>query len=302
MAEKLKVWAYNDVHNWGSMLAQAAATRGHDAHLFDEPRQPDHGYVFMHMHYHPQVRLFHKRMMQVMAMNPNLKLVPSYRMSVLYDDKSEQARQFSRYMPRTHLLWTPNGAKNFLEYDKGLSFPFISKASEGSSSANVRLVETVEAARQEVRMAFSDIGLKCRHGMTQRGYLLWQQFIPNAGDIRVLAVGRKRLMVKRESRGDKAVTNGTGKIVPILELTKEYGEALQFANVFFDLEDIKWGGVDLVFDKENSRWLVLEATVSWKMHQYFDSRFFDAEGKPVDLLGSQIWNVLMDEIEQGVFG
>ena len=135
--------------------------------MFDEPRQPDNGYAFMHMHYHPQVRALHKRIMQVMAMNPKLVLVPDYRMSVLYDDKAEQARQFSKWLPRTHIFWTPNGARNYLEHSA--KFPFVSKAQEGSSSANVRFIETIDQAKLEVRQAFSDIGIKLKYGQAQHG-------------------------------------------------------------------------------------------------------------------------------------
>lgn len=301
MAEKLKVWAYNDVHNWGSMLAQAAAARGHDAHLFEDPRQPDSGYAFMHMHYHPQVREMHKRIMSVMAMNPNVKLIPSYRMSVMHDDKAEQARQLAQWMPRTHIFWTPNGARNWLE--KSAQLPFVSKAKEGSSSSNVRLITTLDAAKTEVRMTFSDIGIKCHYGMVQRGYLLWQDFIEAMGDYRVIAVGKKRLMVKRENKGDKPITNGNGRIINIksIEPGSEESKALVQADIFFDKEQIRWGGVDLMCDKNTGRFYVIETTASWKMHAFHESNFFEDGRRCVDDTGADIWKVLVGELEAGSF-
>ena len=305
MVSALKVWCYDDAHNWGSLLAQAAAARGHDAHMFDDPRQPDQGYAFMHMHYHPQVRSMHKRIMQVMAMNPKLVLVPDYRMSVLYDDKAEQARQLSKWLPRTQLFWTPNGARNFLE--KNAKFPFISKTQEGSSSANVRLIETLDAAKLEVRQAFSDIGIKCKYGQVQRGYLLWQDFIPdNTGDIRIVAIGNRRIMLKRDNRGEKAVSNGNGKITPIASLTEEYLAALEFAHDFFVQEDIKWGCVDVVYDRAKERHFALETTVGWTMHAYHDCAFMRWDPSAGAWMndgrsGADIWNVLLDEMEQGNF-
>ena len=295
MAEKLKVWAYNDVHNWGSRLAQAAASRGHDAHLFEDPRQPDQGFAFMHMHYHPQVRELHKRCMAVMAVNPAITLVPSYRMSVLYDDKAEQARQLSRWMPRTHIFWTPNGARNWLE--KAGKYPFVSKAKEGS---NVRLVETADAANQEVRMTFSDIGLKLRYGMVQRGYLLWQDFVESQCDYRILAIGSKRLMVKRDNK--RPVTKESSRtITPVTDLTdKETELALAHADQFFDAEGIRWGAVDVMYDKVAGMFRVIETTVCWKMHLYEGARFITS-GRMTDRTGADIWNVIVDEMEQGSF-
>jgi hypothetical protein len=303
MSSKVKIWCYDDAHNWGSQLAQAAALRGHDAHMFDDPRTPDEGYAFMHMHYHPQVRERHKRYMQVMAMNPRLTLVPSYRMSVMYDDKAEQARQLSKWLPRTQIFWTPNGARNWLE--KMGTYPFVSKTNEGAASNNVRLINTIDDAKTEVRFAFSDIGIKCKYGQIQRGYLLWQEFIPeNTGDLRVVAIGSKRIMLKRVNRGDKAVSDGAGRVTPITGLTEEYLSALEFAHSFFVGEGIKWGGVDLIYNKAKQKWVALETTVGWTMHAYHDCAFFKFDPSAGAWMnegrtGADAWNVLLDEIEQG---
>jgi len=306
VSKQLKVWCYDDAHNWGALLAQAATARGHDAHMFDDPRMPDQGYAFMHMHYHPQVRALHKRCMAVMAMNPALRLIPDYRMSVMYDDKAEQARQLSKWLPRTHLYWTPNAVRNMLERGN-VKFPFVSKTQEGSSSTNVRLIETMDQAKLEVRLAFSDIGIKCKYGQVQRGYLLWQEFIPdNAGDFRIVAIGSKRIMLRRNNRGERAVTTGPGEIVPVRTLTEASLAALEFAHDFFTDESIKWGCVDVVYDKRAERHFALECSVSWTAHAYNDCAFFKYDASAGawtndGRLGSDMWNVLVDEIEQGSF-
>jgi hypothetical protein len=305
VSTQLKVWCYDDAHNWGSLLAQAAIARGHDAHLFDDPRVPDKGYAFMHMHFHPQVRSLHKRHMASMAMNPQLKLVPDYRMSVVYDDKAEQARQFSKWIPRTRIFWAPTSARNWLE--KGATFPFVSKSQEGAASTNVRLVETIDQANLEVRHAFSDIGIKCKYGQVQRGYLLWQEFIPdNTGDYRVVAIGNKRIMLRRNNRGARAVTTGPGDIIPVKQLNDQSLAALDFAHDFFTDEDIKWGCVDIIYDKKRERHFVLECTVGWTMHAYSDCAFFEWDAQAgawanEGRTGADTWNVLLDEIEAGSF-
>jgi glutathione synthase/RimK-type ligase-like ATP-grasp enzyme len=252
------------------------------------------------MHYHPQVRMLHKRCMAILAMNPDLRLIPDYRSSIVYDDKAEQARQFARWMPRTRIFYTPNAARNFLQHMK---FPFVSKSSEGSSSANVRFVQTQEEARQEIKMAFSDIGIKCRYGQTQRGYLLWQDFISdNTGDVRVLGIGNLRLMVQRRNRGDMPVANGN-EITPINALTSsDLEHAFQTANEFFKAEKMPWAGVDMVRDHDTGKWYILETTVGWTMHSYAECKFLDMSGEATSRKGDDIWNVLISQIENGVYG
>jgi len=298
-----KLWCYNDVHNWGSMLAKAAAARGHDAHLFEDPREPDRGFVFMHMHYHPQVRELHKRCMRVMSTNPDLTLIPNYRSSVLYDDKAEQARQLAKYMPRTHIYWTPSAARRWL--DTQPEIPFMSKASEGARSHNVRLVSNYEDAREEIKLAFSDLGIKCRYGQTQRGYLLWQDYIPdNDGDIRVIAIGSQRLVLRRGNHIDRSA-NKTGRLTPIVKLDDpEIVEALKVADTFFRAENMQWSGIDMVRDT-NGRWYILETTVSWTMNAFYECGFMKNGGamgwNTTGVMGDKIWHVLLDEIEGGAF-
>lgn len=294
-----RLWCYNDSHNWGQMLLTEATKRGHDAHLFDDPRQPDEGYVFMHMHHHPQVRLLHKRCMAIMAMNPDLKLVPDYRMSVQYDDKLEQARQLSRWMPRTQVFYTPNAARRWL--DKNSSVPFMSKSAEGASSHNVRLVRTLDEARLEIKHAFSDLGIKCRYGQTQRGYLLWQDFIAgNDGDIRIIAIGRQRLVLRRGNRDDRPMASGSGRLLSMTNANmakdEDAQQALAVANMFFAQENMNWCGIDMVKDAQG-KWYILETTVGWTLHGYYDCEFIGDRRK-----GDQVWSVFIDEIEAGVFG
>lgn len=304
----MKIWCFEDVHNWGSMLAKAASARGHDAHLFDDPRQPDNGFVFTHMHHHPQVRLLHKRCMAIMAMNPELTLIPEYRSSVLYDDKLEQARQLSKWMPRTRVFYTPGAARKWLA-SADLKLPFMSKAADGASSHNVRLISTLDEAKNEIRQSFSDLGIKCRYGQVQRGYLLWQDFIPeNAGDIRIIAIGSKRLLLRRGNRADRPMASGSGNLKPItgrdFNADAELKSALSVADVFFNEENFKWCGIDMVYDRRISEWKILETTVGWTLHGYYECEFIDSshgEPAPTGRMGTAIWDVLLDEMERGGF-
>jgi len=288
----MKLWCFDDAHDWGKSLQAAATKRGIEAHLFDDPRSPTKGFVFVHMHHHSSVRLLHKRIMTILAVNPDLILLPDYRASVLFDDKVEQAIQFSKWTPRTRIFYSPGGAKRFLE--NGVVFPFVSKAAEGTHSHNVRIVADMDAAKQEVRHAFSDIGIKCRQGLQQRSYLLWQDYIPGGeSDIRVAAIGSKRLLLRRQNKSP------TNYLTPVTDLTDLVdASALEFANAFFKLHGIYWGAVDLIRGQDG--WLVLETTVSWPMHRFYECNFIDGT-TVLDRKGDQVWEVTIDEMLAGNF-
>lgn len=299
----MKLWCFDDAHFWGKNLAEAARKRGHDAFLFEDPRKPDNGYVFMHMHHHPQVRLFHKRAMATMALNPDLKLIPEYRSSVLYDDKLEQARQLSKWLPRTRVFYSKAPAWEWLE--KFAKYPFISKASEGSSSNNVRIINNIDEAREEIRLAFSSFGIKCHYNLIQRGYLLWQDFIPdNLFDVRIVAIGNQRMMMARENRSDRPMASGSGRMRVIKTLDekadKDILNALTKAELFFTKEQFKWCGIDMVHDKAKDAWFIIEVTVGWTMHSYAECAFIE-NFKATESKGADVWNVLLNEIEKGHF-
>lgn len=299
MTDKLKIWCYNDAHNWGIMLAQAAAARGHDAHLFEDPRTVDHGHALVHMHFHPQVREMNKRVMQLISMNPEVRLVPSYRSSVLYDDKAEQARQFARWMPRTHIFWSPKSAREWMDR---CAYPFVSKSREGAGAHDVRLIETKEQASEEVRYVFSHLGIKCRFGAIQRGYVLWQDFVPgNVGDVRVVRLGSKYMIVRRTGgkNSTKAISSGVRMTHVTGELDKATEEVFRQAQFFFEHEDIRWGAVDLIWSADSARWLVLELTVGWNMNGLYDCEFYDDSGCPTGVRGEKVWDVVVSEMEQG---
>jgi glutathione synthase/RimK-type ligase-like ATP-grasp enzyme len=294
----VKLWCYDDAHDYGQAMFDIAKARGHDVHLFnlETARSPDFGFVFMHMHHHPSVRVIHKRIMSTLAMNPELVLIPNYRSSVLFDDKIEQARQFAKWMPKTSVHFVPETARASLE---GRVYPFISKGSEGAAANNVRLVMRQSEANAEIRMAFSDVGIKSRFGQTQRGYLLWQDYIPNEGDIRIVAIGSRRLVLRRANRADQPITNVASSLRPVNRLDDETHRALTYANRFLHTEAFDWGCVDLIANGGN--WHVLEMAVSWTSHWFSECRFFDVNCQPTEEKGDKIFEVLLDEIEKGSF-
>lgn len=291
----IRLKCFGDTQLWGKGLVAAASKRkGFKASLFDQVHEVQRGdVVFFHMHHHPEVRDRHKRMMEELYAK-GAKLIPDIGQARLYDDKVAQARAYSKWMPETVVLTSPNDAHIVL---RNAVYPFISKASEGASSHNVRLIKSEAEALQEVEQVFAaGPGIKLRYAKRQRGYLLWQRFIPdNPFDVRVIAIGKERLILKRFNRDDRPMASGSGKLEAVTSLTDGFiRSALHFADSFFEAEGTKWCGIDLVYDHVLSKWRLLESTVGWTLTGYFDCKFF-----PDGRKGYDVWEVTLDELERG---
>lgn len=291
----MKLWCYDDHKGWGLALCAAAHNRHHTARMFGrgEAHKPDEGVVFVHMHHSPKHREHDKEMLEVLHRNKNLRVIPDLRSARLYDNKIAQYQDLAMWMPTTFIITQPSRAAQLVERQR---YPFISKSSEGAGSHNVRLIRDRNMAEAEIEAVFHGEGIPCRYGQRQKGYLFWQEFIPgNTGDVRVIAMGRQRLALLRQNRDDRPMASGSGITHPVTALDDPHtASAFHYADYFFTRERFTWCGIDLVFDRELSRWMVLETTVGWTLEGYVDCRFF-----PDGRYGGSIWDVVLDEIEAG---
>lgn len=288
----MKLWVYRDFSGWHSQLAPAATRRGHDVTIFSDHREPTAGVVFGRMHHDPSVRLRDKAVWAHLATNPDLLLIPGYRASVLYDDKAEQARQLSRWLPRTVIARCEEEAEEALDL---LGIPLMSKSADGAGSYNVRIIRSRDDAMMEARRCFGS-GLPIHRGQVQRGYVLWQRFMAgNAYDFRVIAVGGERLILRRGNRPDRPMASGSGKERPIGWPDAEASEVLDFANAFFAAEDQRFSGIDIVRDHEAGRWVILECTVGWPLGKNHMHK--TVSGRP----WSEFFDIILDQIEAGAF-
>lgn len=287
----MKVWCFDDADGWGKGLFLAARNAGHAPILFDDPMQPDEGVAFVHMHHHPIIRNEHKRMMQKLSLQPGLMLLPGLRGAEFYDDKIQQARHLAKWMPRTRVFHSPSIARSYLETQN--PFPFYSKAAEGTNSYNIRYHTEYEAAKEEIRVAFSDRGVKCRYGHKQIGYLMWQEAIPHEGySYRIVGVGKSRLVLKRYE---------TGKNEAINYVNEEIASALALADKFFEREGLPWCAVDIIRHKETGRWYVLECSVGWPMESLANCKFIEGN-EVMKERAEAIWATLIREIDKGNMG
>jgi hypothetical protein len=276
---EMKLWCFDDAHYWGTSLAEAAQKRGHEVALFDTVKEVgQEGILFYHMHHHPAVRDHHKRAMAQFATIPGLKLIPSYRTSVLYDDRIEQLREFGAYMPKTVVLRSPRMAHAYLDAGPD-HLPIVSKSHIGPGT---RTLATIDEARKEIKHAFSDIGIKNRYGVYHHGTLYWQQNVENTEKtFRVLIIGTQAMVEVREGQ----------RLIAIVEETEETRNVVAFARMIAMMHGIHFAGFDFI--RNGSSWYLMKIIAGWSLRRYVNARFF-----PDGRTGAEFWEVMVDQMEQ----
>ncbi len=258
----------------------------------------EHGYVFVHMHHHPERRARDKLIVRDLGDRPEFKVIPDARSARLYDNKRQQAKELARWLPRTWVFKDAQKARAFLK--KRPPMPLVSKASVGSGSHNVRLIEDGAAGLREIKRALREDspGIALRYDERQRGYLIWQEFCPgNLFDYRVIVIGRdQRMILRRHNRDDRPMASGSGRLERVSFPDADASSALEFANEVAANEGFLWAGLDIVREAPGGRWRLLETTVSWTLPAYYGYTFVNSKRN-----GAQVFEVLLGCIERGDF-
>jgi glutathione synthase/RimK-type ligase-like ATP-grasp enzyme len=193
-----------------------------------------------------------------------------------------------------------------------LSYPFISKASQGAGSSNVRLIKDEKQAKSEIQSAFSSSGIPCHFNLRQKGYLLWQEFVPgNDFDWRVIIIGKAKrcgLLLKRFNKPDTGFASGSHRFEYITVLTPEVTDVLNYALRFAEAFDLTHTALDLLKDK-TGKLLLLENTTIWERSQpgrsfpsksvYFEST--DKGWEPTEYTAGTYFELLAKMILEGYF-
>lgn len=230
---------------------------------------------------------------------PNLRWIQDIRQILCYEDKQQQMLKFSKWMPETHVFMDYEGA---YAHASGANYPLVSKAREGSSSYNVRILKSAEEGVAEVNQIFNGQGLPLKtQPKFQRGYWLVQEFIPHNVTFRVTIVGTHLHVYKRFCYPDKSVA-APASIVPT--------EAVNYDDVVIQglmdwsrqvFEDIgtKFCAIDVLYDHQRQKWVLLETSLAWARGDdaAANSPFHGSNYS----LNTQ-WDLLIDEIQAGVFG
>lgn len=208
----------------------------------------------------------------------------------LYDDKVAQADLLSCWSPPTEVILNRGEA-----LDRMFDPPFISKSAHGSASKNVRLICTKEEAKAEIKAAFGE-GIQSTRG-TQRGYLIWQRFVPgNKGDVRVCVTGDYLFGLTRDNRPDMPFASGSGSNQPITKLDSRTRAAFEMAREIAAEIGSRWCCFDFVFDEDLP--LCLEVSFAWSEAAYRDCVMFSRELEETKVRGRDWPSVAVDELER----
>jgi hypothetical protein len=305
----MKIRCLDDTHvrvRWGRAIQAAASARGWDARLFTRAEEVDGGYAFLRIEQQPPRLQEHKAVADALLACGGVRVIPGARQIRWYEDKCAQAADLGAYMPLTRLCY---GMEDVESAIAALGFPLVSKSSEGSSCANVRLVKDRAEALAEARAAFGGEGIPMRLGgraHRQAGYLLWQQFLAgNDYMYRVGVCGRFKWMFREGNRPGLPFASGSGLYTPVERLAGETAALFEAAGRYCLETGETWAGLDFARDPATGEWKLLETTLAWGMAHPGSTLgcvLFDAQGNPTARRGDRLWDALLDEIEAGVFG
>ena len=293
----MKFWVIDERHVWHAPIIEAAQRHGFDGKRIFRGDEAGEGYGFIRCHADPNALKRNHRDWDVMA--SRLTMIQDRDQVLLYENKSGQFERWGEWMPPTWRFTNCDLAMQFLETAE---YPLVSKADVGASSVNVRILSDKAQAQQHVRQIFG-AGITVKHcagkaQSVQRGYVLFQQFIPHTVTWRVNAVGYTRAIFKRFCYPDKPVAQ-TGNVEPVMDLDDETESLLEFADSFFEHANTKWCALDIL--RDGDKWRLLETSLAWPWPSPGA-----CNGAP--LFGSkdkrwiQLFDVLFDEIESGSWG
>lgn len=294
------LWALGDRGQWAQSLKEAASKRNVLCQVFtlDNPPTVSSGTLFMRPDPEPELLERQRDLYHTLRLS-GWTCIQDRLTIDCYEDKLKQVALYGAWMPRTLLLSSSDDA---VLAAKELGYPFVSKSRTGAGSCNVRLIKDECEAAAEIAAVFNDgLPLSCQFGEErQRGYLIWQEFLPgNDGDYRVIVTGRYRMILRRHNATDKPFASGSGSFSAVTKLTPETKAVLDKADAFFRSEGLTWCGIDMVRDPTGD-WKLLETSPAWTLPGYADCVYFDQDN-PTNYRGADIWEVLLDEIGAGVF-
>lgn len=302
----MRIWCFDCFtglkHNdsWGREVSRAALLRGHEAPMFKTAKEvTGGGYIFARRRQFPPLFDQDDRMHWELWRRHNLQWIQDSMQWGLYEDKIAQFRHFGQFMPATFVKTNPVEAQSLLSSGV-LKFPFVSKSAFGSASHNVRLIQSKNEALAEIDAVFSD-GVEASRGpgdsVRQKGYVLWQDFVPHEETWRVTAVGSRRHVYKRFCYPDRPVAAPASVIAtqPV-EMSAEVESLLDFSNRFFAYAGTKWCAIDVL--KDGPRWRILEMSLAWARGDDAagNAKFY---GTDFSLLTQH--DLLIREVEDGVF-
>jgi len=293
--------------NWYGPSIEAAHRRGYETHHIKRGHEAQPGGLgFLRPHAVPSVLLHNHA--DYALMSDKLTMVQDFDQVQLYDDKSAQFWRWAKWMPPT---WRFDRLEAALEHVREYNGPIVSKADVGASSRNVRILHTKQDQMNHVKLLFGR-GIEVDHcagggpsgreaKSKQKGYVLFQQYIPHNVTWRINIVGRYRSMFRRFN-GPGGVAQ-TGNVEPVTNFENEdVVKVLAFADAFFAETKTKWCALDVLIDTTGEPRL-LETSLGWPWPspgECMSGPFVSPEGK-FGYTWADMWDLMFDEYEAGVW-
>lgn len=282
----MRLWIFEDYARNSERVRAAAIKRGHE--VVRQINQAEAGFVRLHT-IEPwrrnglaAIRDLHRA---------GVPTLPAFADSLWYDDKLVQRELLRPWLPETVIVHPGDDMPN-------MTLPFVSKASTGAGSRNVRLIRTRDEAQAEYDAAFGD-GIPLAPEGVQQGYLYWQRLVPdNAGDIRVVVTGDFMFGLRRHNRPDRPFASGSGSFDVIASLDDaEVAAAFRLCDEIARALPTRWQCFDVVFD--GARPLCLEMASSWTVGSYKDCPLFNRDTWALDGRTAAEWAaVAVEELER----
>lgn len=224
----------------------------------------------------------------------------------VYENKTEQWRRWGAWMPGTQVFTDKEEA---LAASRIFAYPIVSKANEGASSVNVRILYNEGQLQQHIEDIFagrmlvnSCSGVTGRTRFPQNGYVFLQTFIPHRITWRVNAIGNDRAIFKRYCYRHKSVAQ-TGNVEPVLRLDEFTERLLEFSNRVFDSIKSRWCAIDVLHDELSDRLFLLETSLAWPWPSpgtCMQAPLFKRDGT-WQRTWHEMWYSMFEQVEEGVW-
>ncbi len=306
----MTLYIFDSRHVWWEHIAKAAEDRGIRAKriggLTDvDDADPD---SFAFVRPHPAMMPAHRELdYQLRGLMP---VIQDRAQVEVYEDKSEQFRRWGYMLPETLVTTSRQEAEAYPDTMPN-PFPVVSKANEGASSVNVRIIPDANAYRDHVAQIWGN-GIRVsrcadKTFTTQRGYIYLQRFIPHTITYRVNIVGNHAAIFERHNYPDRPVAQ-TGNTDNVMELTPLHESLLDYAWGVADTIGSRFVALDILddstpdSDKEAWNWTLIETSLAWPWSAT------DRSSTPLWLRsGGQhgtwgdLWGVMLDDWSAGYF-
>lgn len=286
---------------WHIPACSAAIEFGYDAkRIFTGTQMPMGAVGFIRTHADPQTLRRNKE--DYIVMDSRGDVIQDAAQVEVYENKTEQFRRWGTWMPDT---WVFTDRERALAAVHDLPYPIVSKANEGASSVNVRIINSAAHLAQHIYDVFEGrvfvhacSGVQGRTRFPQRGYVFLQRFIPHTVTWRVNAIGNARAIFKRFCYKNKPVAQ-TGNVVPVLALDDFTHRLLEYSNGVFANLNTKWCAIDILHDTAEDRFKLLETSLAWPWPSPGDCMRAPLFGS--SRVWGQMWHCMFDQIEEDVW-